>query len=96
MYDHVLVGTDGSAIARCAGRAAARLTQVHQAKLTIAHAFDPRSHVAHRPPVEELEWMFTPGATAEMLVRQEVVEAHRTACGGLEAVGHSAARGRVG
>jgi nucleotide-binding universal stress UspA family protein len=39
VYDHVLVGTDGSISSVRAVRAAARLAEAHQARLTIVHPY---------------------------------------------------------
>jgi len=91
VYDHVLVGTDGSDTASRAVRAAAQLAQVHQAKLTIAHAFHPRrrAEIVDRRAAAELHWMLTPGAAAEVLVQRAVHDAQAAACGGLDAAGRA-------
>ena len=86
MYDHVLVGTDGSPTATRAVEAAARLAHAYQAKLTIVHAFRPRrpSVVADASfvPTEDA-WRLTPGGAAESLVDRAADHAQLTACGGL-------------
>lgn len=91
MYDHVLVGTDGSETASRAVRTAALLAHVHQARLTIAHAFDPRrrAELVDQRAAAELHWMLTPGVAADALVQRAVHDAQAAACGGLDAVGRS-------
>ena len=89
MYNHVLVGTDGSDTATKAVEAAARLAQAHQARLTIAHAFDarqPRPAVAS-PMEAEMGWLASPGARAEAVVNQAVNRAQEVTCGGLSVDG---------
>lgn len=90
MYDHVLVGTDGSVTATRAVGAAARLAHVHRAKLTIAHAFDPHSS---QPDLEDApdvrRWMTSPGVVAETLVDVAVAHAHQVSCGGLQIDGRA-------
>lgn len=85
MYDHVLVGTDGSATATKAVKAAARLAHAHRAKLTIAYAFDPRQPVpvSHHAVEAEFTWRQSVGAMAEAIVTQAVGHAQAAACGGL-------------
>lgn len=85
MYDHVLVGTDGSATATKAVEAAARLAHAHRARLTIAHAFDPRQPVpVSNPAVEAAStWRQSVGARAEALVNDAADHAQAAACGGL-------------
>jgi nucleotide-binding universal stress UspA family protein len=83
MYDHVLVGTDGSPRATLAVDAAAKLAHAHQARLTIAHAYrwgrvvrvptDP-----DRPPL-----LLTARAAADAVVTAAVARAQAVACGGL-------------
>jgi nucleotide-binding universal stress UspA family protein len=71
VYDHVLVGTDGSATATKAVEAAAQLAQVHGARLTIAHAFNPREPepLESRAVEAEFPWLWSSGARAEALVK---------------------------
>lgn len=84
MYHHVLVGTDGSMTSSRAVRAAARLAQTHCARLTIAHAFDPRRSQDQDDPTmpRELRWTLTSGARAEALVGEAVNAAQAEGCGG--------------
>jgi nucleotide-binding universal stress UspA family protein len=87
VYDHVLVGTDGSVTATRAVEAAARLAHTHRARLTIAHAFDPRQPVAvssSSPVEEEFTWRQTVGGIAEALVNAAADHAQAAACGGLD------------
>jgi nucleotide-binding universal stress UspA family protein len=89
MYNHVLVGTDGSDTATRAVEAAARLAQAHQARLTIAHAFDARQpHPTVTSPVAaEMGWLASPGVRAEAVVNAAVNRAQEVACGGLSVEG---------
>lgn len=91
MYDHVLVGTDGSVTASRAVEAAARLAHAHQARLTIAHAFaSARSRPRAAPPVpEEFSWLQTPGGAADAVVLTAVALAQRAACGALSVDGRA-------
>ena len=77
MYDHVLVGTDGSATATKAVEAAAQLAPVHRARLTIAHAFDPREPGPRdsRGLETEFPWLWSSGARAEALVNAAIDDA---------------------
>lgn len=91
MYDHVLVGTDGSPTATRAVTAAAELAHVQNAKLTIGHAFS-----AHVPPEAldgfvdaDLRWLAWPGTVAESALAGAVEHAQRVACGGLQVVGRA-------
>lgn len=71
MYQHVLVGTDGSPTATRAVEAAARLAHAHHARLTIVHAFDARAaEPSVSPEVErELGWVLaSSGARADGVV----------------------------
>ena len=71
MYDHVLVGTDGSATATAAVEAAARLAKAHDARLTIVHAFKPGAvPIPSEDEAREFGWRFTAGAVADQLVSQ--------------------------
>jgi nucleotide-binding universal stress UspA family protein len=86
VYDHLLVGTDGSPTATRAVEAAARLAHAYNAKLTIAHAFRGRPIPvadAHLMPAGDL-WKLSPGATAESVVAEAADRAQLAACGGLE------------
>jgi nucleotide-binding universal stress UspA family protein len=92
MYDHVLVGTDGSTTATRAVEAAARLAQVHNAKLTIAYAFDPRQREPQVSPAVEAElgWLLSSsGARAEAVVTAAIDHAQAVACGGLTVDGRA-------
>lgn len=85
MYDHVLVGTDGSITASRAVESAARLAHAHQAHLTIAHAFGPKGDLDIDPSLipDELAWLRSPGTAAEVLVNAAVDLAQAVACGAL-------------
>ena len=91
MYEHVLVGTDGSTTATRAVEAAARLAHTHQARLTIAYAFDPRQPVPVNHPAvpEEFTWRQTVGGMAEAVVNEAVDRAQAAACGGLRVDGRA-------
>jgi nucleotide-binding universal stress UspA family protein len=85
VYEHVLVGTDGSVTASRAVEAAARLAHAHQARLTIVHAFPSagtRPHVASPVP-DELSWLQTPGGAADAVVASAIGIAQQAACGAL-------------
>jgi nucleotide-binding universal stress UspA family protein len=86
MYDHVLVGTDGSPTATKAVEAAARLAQVHCAQLTIVHAFDPRPLMpaSDGGVGAEYTWRQSVGAMAEALVNAAADHAQAVTCGGLQ------------
>lgn len=84
MYDHVLVGTDGSETATRAVEAAARLAHAHDARLTIAYAFSSKlGRAAAEVPAQELDWRSTPGGIAESIVAEAVGVAQSAACGAL-------------
>lgn len=86
LYNHVLVGTDGSVIATAAVEAAALLAQAHGATLTIAYAFDPwRPDPAASPAAEaEFAWVLaSSGARAEAVVAAAIDCAQLATCGGL-------------
>ena len=83
MYDHVLVGTDGSATATRAVEAAARLAHAHRAKLTIAHAFKPREVSGPADAPVEHGWRVTAGGAADLLVTAAADRAHAASCGGI-------------
>jgi nucleotide-binding universal stress UspA family protein len=70
VYDHVLVGTDGSTSSVRAVRAAARLAEVHQARLTIVHPYASRPAVlADKLGVaEEVRSLQAPAQVARSLV----------------------------
>ncbi len=92
MYDHVLVGTDGSATATRAVTAAAQLAHAHDARLTIVHPFEPRpalpSDLGDRD-LDELGWRGTPGGAAELLVQEAAAHARAASCGALDADGYA-------
>ena len=91
MYDHVLVGTDGSVTATRAVEAAARLAHAHDARLTIAHAFPPSVTRlrAGSPMPEEFSWLQTPGGAADALVLTAIEAAQQAACGALTVDGRA-------
>jgi nucleotide-binding universal stress UspA family protein len=69
VYDHVLVGTDGSATATLAVEAAARLAEAHQAKLTIVHAFKPGAvPLVNDDVARDVSWHLTAGTIADKVV----------------------------
>lgn len=90
MYDHVLVGTDGSPTATRAVEAAALLARIHDAGLSIVHAFDPTEPDLHLDPSIEadLGWSIaSSGARADALVNAAVHRARTSAGGGLRVEG---------
>jgi nucleotide-binding universal stress UspA family protein len=91
MYNHVLVGTDGSVTASRAVESAARLAHAHQARLTIAHAFTAKGHVGPDPMglPDEIGWLRTPGGSADALVSSAVDLAQEATCGALEIEGRA-------
>jgi hypothetical protein len=89
MYDHVLVGTDGSISAVRAIGTAARLAQAHHARLTIAHAFAdrpavPGTEATAATEATETGLRHTPRAVAESLVSASADHAQTVASGDLE------------
>lgn len=68
MYNHVLVGTDGSATASRAVEAAARLAHAHRARLTIVHAFKSGHHALTDDCPHELSWRLSAGGIADCVV----------------------------
>jgi nucleotide-binding universal stress UspA family protein len=89
MYDHVLVGIDGSPDAARAVESAARLAHAHSAGLTIVYAFNPRQRIPELTPAlqEEFLWLRSSGTRAEAVVSAAVDRARAVACGGLEVHG---------
>lgn len=90
MYEHVLVGTDGSATASRAVEAAARLAQIHGARLSIAHAFDGRAPQLILTPEVEADvgwWLSSSGGRAEAVVEAAAGTARRVTRGSLEVEG---------
>lgn len=81
MYEHVLVGTDGSPTAMRAVEAAARLARAHDARLTIVHAFKPRPPSPRDERFRELWPRMTSGVIADEIVKRAEHHA-RAAVGG--------------
>jgi nucleotide-binding universal stress UspA family protein len=86
VYDHILVGTDGSISSVRAVRAAARLAQVHQARLTIAHPYASRPAVLadKLSPAEQVCSLKAPGVAARSLVNAAADHARAIAGGDVE------------
>lgn len=93
MYERILVGTDGSETATRAVEAAASMTRVHGAALTVAYAFPPGQtpalRAAQREAPEEIKWRLSPGALAETTVQHAVEQARAIAGDELRIIGRS-------
>jgi nucleotide-binding universal stress UspA family protein len=87
VFSTVAVGTDGSATASEAVKAAIELARSFDAKLVLLSAFqdDRRTPADRRNEPEELQWVYSPGARLkEILARtQAEVEAEGIECSSL-------------
>ena len=70
MYEHVLVGTDGSETATRAVATAARLAHAHHARLTIVHAFKSGQTIGAQDCPKEFAWRLSAGNVADDIVKK--------------------------